>query len=234
MIKCQENEVKMKQEFHLNIEKALTASRLSAYKNNDENYEETLARYLYNIELCRALYSSLHFFEICLRNKIDEILSQLCNRNDWYTIIPLSDSAINKLEEVKKRISDGGKAITHERIVSELSLGFWTAFFSKRYSSCAFQSKIIKYGFKNCPKAQKNSANIQNIMEQIRNLRNRVYHYERICHWNDLQSKHDLILECIKWMQPSVFELVTKVDTFEHIYNHGEMQFLPIIKDNWN
>ena len=47
-------------------------------------------------------------------------------------------------------------------------------------------------------------------MEQIRNLRNRVYHYERICHWNDLQSKHDLILECIKWMQPSVFELVTK------------------------
>ena len=75
---------------------------------------------------------------------------------------------------------------------------------------------------------------IQNIMEQIRNLRNRVYHYERICHWNDLLSKHDLILECIKWMQPSVFELVTKVDTFEHIYNHGEMQFLPIIKDNWN
>ena len=49
MIKCQENEVKMKQEFHLNIEKALTASRLSAYKNNGENYEETLARYLYNI-----------------------------------------------------------------------------------------------------------------------------------------------------------------------------------------
>ena len=33
---------------------------------------------------------------------------------------------------------------------------------------------------------------------------------------------------------PSVFELVTKVDTFEQIYNHGEMQFLQIIKENWN
>ena len=71
-------------------------------------------------------------------------------------------------------------------------------------------------------------------MEQIRNLRNRVYHYERICHWNDLKSKHDLILECINWMQPSVFKLVSKVDTFEQVYNHGEMQFLPLIKANWN
>lgn len=151
MIKCQENEVKMKQEFHLNIEKALTASRLSAYKNNGENYEETLARYLYNIELCRALYSSLHFFEICLRNKIDEILSQFCNRNDWYTIIPLSDSAINKLEEVKKRISDGGKAITHERIVSELSLGFWTAFFFKKIFFLCFSKQNYKIWFQKLP-----------------------------------------------------------------------------------
>ena len=235
MVKCQGNtEVKMKQEFYLEIEKVLTESRLSVYRNIGENIEEAVSRYLYNVELCRALYTPLHFFEICLRNKIDEALTQHCQKKDWYTIIPLYDNAIDKLEDVKKRISDGGKTVTHERIISELSLGFWTAFFSKRYSSCAFQSKIIKHSFKNCPKAQKNSTNIQNLMEQIRNLRNRVYHYERICHWNDLKDKHNIILECIKWIQPSVFDLVFKMDTFDQVYKHGEMQYLSIIKTNWN
>lgn len=224
----------MKADFYSEIEKAITSLRINTYKENKEESGIVLSRYLYNIEICRALYTPLHFFEICLRNSIDKTLSSFCNNQEWFSIIPLSDSGISKIDEAKKRISDNGKALTHERIVSELSLGFWTAFFSKKYATSAFQSKIIKQTFKYCPKSQKSSSNLQSIMEQIRNVRNRVYHYERICHWNDLEDKHTIILNCIKWMNPSVYELVLKTDVFLQVLGNGEKQFLPTIKENWN
>lgn len=180
----------MKADFYSEIEKAITSLRINTYKENKEESGIVLSRYLYNIEICRALYTPLHFFEICLRNSIDK--------------------------------------------TPELSLGFWTSFFSKKYATSAFQSKIIKQTFKYCPKSQKSSSNLQNIMEQIRNVRNRVYHYERICHWNDLKDKHTIILNCIKWMNASVYELVLKTDAFLQVLGNRENQFLPTIKENWN
>ena len=46
-----------------------------------------LARYLYNIEVCKSLYSSLNIFEVTFRNAIDRVLCSVAGSDNWYDIL---------------------------------------------------------------------------------------------------------------------------------------------------
>jgi hypothetical protein len=62
----------MVQDFYLNIENNLSKDRLDNYGKMDNADRETVvARYLWNIAISQSLYQLLHFFEILLRNKIN-------------------------------------------------------------------------------------------------------------------------------------------------------------------
>src|SRR5689334_21061592 len=50
----------------------VSAERIGSYRRGGADDEEALARYLWNIALCEALYPSLHFLEIALRNAVFE------------------------------------------------------------------------------------------------------------------------------------------------------------------
>ena len=50
----------------------------------------------------------------------------------------------------------------------------------KQDTQCKFQSVLVKKAFKDCPKKQRNIKNIQIYVNDIRELRNRVCHYEKI------------------------------------------------------
>jgi hypothetical protein len=53
--------------------KLVSAQRIGSYRRGTaSDDEEVLARYLWNIALCEALYPSLHFLEIGLRNVVFE------------------------------------------------------------------------------------------------------------------------------------------------------------------
>ena len=70
--------------FYQKIEDIFTQRRLSVYRNDGVDDITCLARYLFNIELCKSLYPVLHIFEITLRNSIDKTLSNYTktqNRN---------------------------------------------------------------------------------------------------------------------------------------------------------
>lgn len=41
-------------------------------------------------------------------------------------------------------------------------------------------------------------------------LRNRVCHYERICHYPDIKEKHERLLECTEWISPAVAKIAKK------------------------
>ncbi|MBQ9239032.1 MAG: hypothetical protein IJ191_06950 [Treponema sp.] len=60
--------------FYNKIEDIFTKSRLSVYRQDGVDGATALARYLYNIELCKSLYAVLNVFEISLRNSIDKAL----------------------------------------------------------------------------------------------------------------------------------------------------------------
>ena len=166
--------------------------------------------YLYKkyIKLCKKFYTKLHYFEIIFRNAIDSVLTLYVNGGDWITILPLDKDSQHKISEVRNRLSKQNKQITHDRIISELTLGFWTTLFSKRYTQWKFQSFLVKKVFKDCPKSQRNIKNIQIYVNEIREIRNRVCHYENIIHYPDINQKYKDIQTCISWISKDIAKIV--------------------------
>ncbi|MDY5763898.1 MAG: hypothetical protein SPK10_03800, partial [Treponema sp.] len=58
----------------------------------------------------------------------------------------------------------------------------------------------------------------QTRFDRIRVLRNRVSHHERIIHWKNLSDQHDELLESIKWLDKSSYELACSCDRFSKVY----------------
>lgn len=224
----------MDDNFFYELEQCFTKARFSVYKQDGASNVIALARYLYNIELCKALYAVLNVFEITFRNKIDEALKTFAQQDNWYDSIQLDKSSMIKIGDAKNKIKKRGKEPTHDRIIAELTLGFWSSLLTTRYSQSKFQSHIIRSCFQKCPKSEKSIKNIQKRFDKIRILRNRVSHYERIIHWKDLEEQHAHLLECINWLDEAAYALIGKIDRFEHVYLEGLFPFVSLVEENWN
>ena len=208
----------MNKHFYSEIESSFTSSRLSVYKQDGADDTTCLARYLYNIEVCKSLYSSLNIFEVTFRNDTDKVLYTVAGADNWYDILTLDSTSMKNINDAKHKIQKKGKPVTHDRIISELTFGFWTSFLTPRYSQASFQSKIIKTCFRGVPAAQRNIKYLQTRFDRIRVLRNRVSHHERIIHWENLSDQHDELLESIKWLDKSSYELAYSCDKFPKVY----------------
>lgn len=200
----------MKQNQFDSLENALTQIRLQVYAGNTK--EEIINSYLNNIEICRAFYPLLHFFEVCLRNAIDKSLTAYVNGQEWMDILPLDSKSKLKIINAKQTIQLHKHIVTHDRIVAELSLGFWTSFVSKKFSQYPFQGYVLRYAFPNCPKFMRTAKNMQKRFESFRILRNRISHCERINHLKNLAILHTELLESIGWIEKEVADLASKMD----------------------
>lgn len=200
----------MKQNQFDSLETALTQIRLQVYRGNTK--EEIINNYLNNIEICRAFYPLLHFFEVCLRNAIDKSLTAYVNGQEWMDILPLDSKSKLKIFNAKQTIKLHRHIVTHDRIVAELSLGFWTSFVSKKFSQYPFQGYVLRFAFPNCPKYLRTAKNMQKRFESFRILRNRISHCERINHFKNLTILHAELLESIGWIEKEVADLASKLD----------------------
>ena len=187
--------------------KYFSKTRLDSYLPN-ETVPKQFRLYKKNIMLCRKFYTKLHYFEIIFRNAIDSALTLYVNGGDWINLLPLDKDSQHKITEVKNRLSKQNKQIIHDRIISELTVGVWTTLFSKRYTQCKFQSFLVKKVFKDCPKRQRNIKNIQIYVNEIREIRNRVCHYENIIHYADINQKYQIIQTCISWISTDLAPIV--------------------------
>lgn len=88
----------MNKYFYKNLETIFTSSRLSVYRQDGTDESTALARYLYNIELCRSLYVTLNIFEVSLRNAFDKALSSFAGEN-WYETLPLRQKSAKNFRE---------------------------------------------------------------------------------------------------------------------------------------
>ena len=224
----------MNTRFYSEIENSFTSSRLSVYKQYGADNLTCLARYLYNIEVCKSLYSSVNIFEVTFRNAIDKVLCTVAGADNWYDILTLDSTSMKNISDAKHKIQKKGKPVTHDRIVSELTFGFWTSLLTPRYSQASFQSKIIKTCFKGVPAAQRNIKNLQARFDKIRILRNRVSHHERIIHWKNLSIQHDELLESIKWLDNASYELACSCDKFPKVYAKDFKAYKQYVKRHWN
>lgn len=213
------------------LKTSISEERLAVYRADGVDNTTAIARYIYNIALCKSLYPLISIFEITLRNSIDKALENYFKLTDWNNVIQLQQTEIMMINDAMLKIKRQGKKYSHGRLIAELTLGFWVALMGRKYNTQGFQFAVIKNCLHGCPSNQKSSGAIQKNLSEIRFLRNRIAHHERISHWKDLKQKHDLILDFIKWLNPDMYIIAYQKDTFNDVYSKGVTPFIDFVKD---
>ncbi len=173
------------------ITKYISDARFGKYKSWDE-YEENLC-------FSKKSYIPLSILEVALRNSIDNLLTQkvgeLWHENQSF----LTKDSQFKIQQAKDMLRKRRESTSREKIIAELSFGFWVNLFKRPYDK-KLRIKDLKSIFPNLPSRQVRFVNREIIYKElnhIRNFRNRVFHYEKIINkgnYNSVMSEIDEIL----------------------------------------
>ncbi len=230
----------MDSSFFQKIEQGLSCERLAAYAvpqgTTPPDSCATLARYLLNMALCESLYSPLQICEIALRNAIHRYCSALMARDDWYDHpqFRLTVWAADEVAKAKQKIAKAQKPVTAARVVAELQFGFWTSLFEAHYEqNTPFLPGAYKGVFPHLPKSLHKRKDRKADLETIRQLRNSVFHHERIVHWQDLNDQHQLILDIINWVSPELRQMADALDRFRVVRAAGLKPWMAKLRRHW-
>lgn len=214
----------------LDAKTALSLERFAEYRKTAADDSEALARYTWNTRLCEALYPSLHYFEVALRNNLHSAISTRFPSGPWSDVQCWMDLTNPVLDEIERRavnrakgvLRDQGKPLEIGRMVAELNFGFWTSLLDVRYErSNVFWPHLLRPTFPRMPKTDRKRRIVSARINSIRLLRNRVSHHEPIWHWRDLKSQHDGILEALSWISSDLALLLRTIDRFEEVFHEG-------------
>lgn len=205
------------------LEKYVSKARLDRYLVSCGNSKERAQKlYEANILLSQAFYPILNLLETFLRNSINDNLSAFYKDDAWIINQKsgfMSDASLAPYYGLKTQVINAEKntrgTITAGKIVSEQTFGFWTSFFDRRHYRL-IRGNVI-HCFPNKP-SLKNKDDIANMLRNIRELRNRIYHNEAICFNNitiDFAHAKKVkaeIFELLEWMDADLRIYVKKFD----------------------
>ncbi|MCJ7543408.1 MAG: hypothetical protein MUP47_02400 [Phycisphaerae bacterium] len=224
----------MQEDFFDKLKTALSTERLSAYGQDDPGPSIIMGRYLWNIALCEALYSPLQMCEVALRNAIHAAMEGTYGMSTWYDKAELTPWGYQQVGDAKTKIARAGKPVTPGRVVAELHFAFWTSLFEDHYErNTPFLPRGIKRVFPGLVKSLHNRKIIKARLEGIRQLRNRVFHHERVIHWKDLPDQHAHIIETIGWISPELSEMALKLDRFLETHRAGIAPWVAKVQNHW-
>ena len=184
---------------------AISDARLSRYKplNQEVTNIQIVAEHGRNIMLCEAMYPSLHMLEIVMRNGIHKVFSWRYGATDWYNQDWLLPGHASLIEDAKAELAKRGKQANPDRVVAELTFGFWCGMFNHPYESPEGPwPHLIKEVLPRVPKSLRTRSKIKERLERARMVRNRVFHHECITQFPDLRDRHREIVELIGWFSP--------------------------------
>jgi len=171
---------------YIEFEHLISTQRLSRYKaacNN--NTRRTISLYRGNIRMSQAFLAVLGIFEVVLRNKIDSHYKiQFSSNPEWLLASTMSGGFLtqkgcqNSLNKISRTYANLGTNYTHDKLLSELSFGFWKFMFAGRQFQAGGSSLLAI--FPNLP-PHRNQSLIYQKLDKINSIRNRVAHHEPIC-----------------------------------------------------
>ena len=190
------------------IDQFISKERFGSYKNVDE--------YMDNLTFSKNSYIPLSVLEIALRNAIDRFLTLKIGEH-WYEDISfLTKDSIKKVEEAKSVLQNRRESVSKNKIIAELSLGFWVNLFKKPYDK-KLRINELKRIFPNLPSSKEKLINREVLyreLNHIRNFRNRVFHYEKVINKNNYNCVHSEIFEILSYFDSELKEFA---DTSNHI-----------------
>lgn len=212
---------------------ALSTERLTGYQRTgrSETAEHTLQRYLWNIQLCEALYPVLNLLEVTLRNTLHSALWQHTGHEDWYASFPFDQREALAIQDTVNLLKRNRKPVAPGAVVAEMSFGFWCSLFDVRYEhGQRLWPWLAGQTLPHAPRHERQRKTLSRRLNRIRLLRNRVFHYEPIWHWHDLTDQHAEAVELLTWLNVDMAAVLASVDRFFVIRSAGEQgaPLLPI------
>jgi hypothetical protein len=136
------------------FEELVSPKRVGRYYHScNQHVLKTLSLYNANIRLSQAFLPILNYFEVILRNRIDQHYRQTFGNQDWLLTASLpggffaKSGCLNSSGKVMQARKKLGVSYTHDRLVAALSFGFWKFMFAgKQYR--AGESRHLFRGFK--------------------------------------------------------------------------------------
>lgn len=197
------------------LEKHFSAARLGRYRASCGGDEGRAARaYVNNMLLAEAMMPMLNVLEIALKNGIHRRLHIVYGRPDWWEAWngnPVFQSQSREIAGAKDKLQRRAEAATPDKIIAELAFGFWSSLFNVRFQTVLW--KDLRLVFPRCPKPQRQRHTISSALNQVRELRNRVFHHEQLLWLNpaliDLHSKG---LEVVGWLDPQLPQWLQQYD----------------------
>lgn len=199
----------------------LSLDRLQPYRTPRDlaAWAPLIGRYLYNVELARALVPVLHWAEIALRNRLHGVISaaypiggarSFLDVPCWLDADPpvLLPNERARVEQAKRTLLRvPGRTVTEGRLVAELSFGFWTHLLDGAYENWRVATRLwpalLDAAFPYCPAAQRTRRNVHSRFQEIKNVRNRAFHHRRISHQVSVPM-YDRFVETVGWIDPLV------------------------------
>ncbi|MGO8671324.1 MAG: Abi family protein [Capsulimonadaceae bacterium] len=235
------------QEFFKSFERLVSTPRPKRYRRTTSSKREAIALYLWNMALCESLYPSLQTFEVSLRNATHSALASLHGNPRWFMdagILTESRHQSQVLDAIVTLRRDGkGHFVGNEtdpsfpkepnRIVAELSLGFWVNLYSNPYTRSVV-AKIATQVFPWGPTDARQDVFYPRLNRALV-LRNRVFHHEPVYHWtlsrsdNSLIAYYDTIIEVLGWMSTSQPIALSAIDRFRAIHDNGHRAYLDCV-----
>lgn len=195
-------------------EKVFSTERMDKYFTKyPDNEQYAIAHYHLNIELSEGFYQCLSMFEIAFRNSLNRELTESFGAN-WFLkfeSIPGLRNLKNNINTAKKQIVKRNETITANKIVAELTLGFWVRLLNAEYDRILW--KPLRKAFPYLEKRRRQRNKVSAPINKIRNFRNRVFHHEPIS-WNldKLEEIHHTILEVMHWLNADLPAIVNNYD----------------------
>lgn len=220
-------------------EKAFSQARLNKYlKACGGDSASALTLYRHNIKLCQKCYGILNIFEVILRNAINDHYKAYFADPDWIRNQLKTGGMLESHPQqaaVLKTIDDLDRKgrYTNDRVVSSVTLGFWTYLFTKVPFGRGGKSLLRIFPAKTVGLGQRA---VYNELQAIKDFRNRIAHHEAICFDSsgtkstaDVRANYALVNKYIQFLGYPAAHLyygldvlpdktMQKIDTLESIH----------------
>ena len=201
------------------LEAKLSSPRMSRYLEA-ERYDRAraAATYRLNMQITESLVVMFHVLEVVLRNAVHHEMKYSARREDWYEEWrdqPRLADLYGYIEAARAKLRKRKEKATPDKIVAELSFGFWTTLFNKKYM--ALTSKALMRVFRRCPNRLRQPGLIGARLNKTRELRNRCFHHEPII-WSAAQEIHAQACQLIHWISADLADWMGEHDRFPAVW----------------
>ncbi len=172
------------------LELFVSKARLGRYLRACGNSKpRALELYKANLLLAEAYYPILNYFEIFFRNALNRELIRFFNDPKWIITEKngfMSHRALsrtgffiqNSVIKAENSLNSRGRMVTPSALIAEQTFGFWSSFFEAKPFGLLKASILNVFPLR---PSSVNRASIRDMLNEIRDFRNRIYHNEPIC-----------------------------------------------------